>query len=74
MRGVNNVKSSSEQRFLLTPMGQNTITKVIPALNDLLPDNLKLPHATSHCGRVTAASVSVNAGIDPEIVAKTAKR
>jgi hypothetical protein len=63
----------AEQKFLLTPMGENTIKKIIPKLNDL-SDGLKLPHATSHTGRVTAASVSVNnAGVDPVIVAKTTK-
>jgi hypothetical protein len=60
-------------RFIESPLGENTIRKIIPRLNDMLPEDLKLKHATAHCGRHTSASIAVNSGVDPTTVSKVTK-
>jgi hypothetical protein len=62
-----------ERRFINSPLGENSLKKVIPRLNDLLPANLKLKNVFAHSGRHTAASIAVNSGVDPCTVSKVTK-
>lgn len=60
-------------KFTLGPMGINTLGKIIPSFNEILPEGLKMENVTAHSGRHAAASIAVNAGVDPITVAKTTK-
>lgn len=74
LRFMRSKTTRGEVKFTLQPMDLHTLAKIIPSLNDLLPDHLKCGRkVTGHSGRHTAASIAVNAGVDSVTVAKTTK-
>lgn len=62
-----------EIKFTRGPLGERSIAEINPFFNKLLPEELQLERCSKHSTRHTAASIAVNEGLDPILVAQMTK-